>query len=151
MTKWRGSGFHVYKTFEKCQFFLNKTSGLAKQKSTETVNTLLEILLNQDKDKHINKAQNLLKKEGGGRVAVLEILIVTSAVASLVRDGKTTQIMSIMQTAKKEGMTLLNDELARFVKEEVVAAEEAWRKSVDKEGFLKALESQGVKFTAPVD
>ena len=38
-------------------------------------------------------AQNLLKKKGGGRVAALEVLVVTPAVASLVRDGKTEQII----------------------------------------------------------
>jgi twitching motility protein PilT len=96
-------------------------------------------------------AQNLLKKKGGGRVAALEVLIVTSAVASLVRDGKTSQIMSIMQTAKKDGMTLLSEELARLCKEDLVEPIEAWRKAVDKDGFMKSLEAAGVKFDAPID
>lgn len=97
-------------------------------------------------------AQNLLKKKGGGRVAVLEVLVVTPAVAALMRDGKTSQIMSIMQTAKKDGMTLLNDELARLVKEDIVDPVEAYRKAVDKEGILKAFESVGVTdFKPPVE
>ena len=97
-------------------------------------------------------AQNLLKKKGGGRVAALEVLVVTSAVASLIRDGKTSQIMSIMQTAKKEGMTLLNEELARLCKEDVVEPLEAYRKAVDKDGFLKSLEGVGItSFQAPED
>ncbi len=97
-------------------------------------------------------AQNLLKKKGGGRVAALEVLIVNAAVSSLIREAKNNQIMSIMQTAKKEGMTLLNDELARFVKQDVVEAEEAWRKAVDKDGFMKALESAGVtNFKPPAE
>lgn len=96
-------------------------------------------------------AQNLLKKKGGGRVAALEVLVVTAAVASLIRDGKTSQIMSIMQTAKKEGMTLLNEELAKFVKEDVVEPEEAYYKAVDKDGFLKALEAAGVTYKAPTE
>jgi len=96
-------------------------------------------------------AQNLLKKKGGGRVAALEVMVVTPAVASLVRDGKTSQIMSIMQTAKKEGMTLLNEELARLVKEDLVEADEAYRKAVDKEGVMKMFESRGIKFTQPPD
>jgi twitching motility protein PilT len=95
-------------------------------------------------------AQNLLKKKGGGRVAALEVLIVNAAVSSLIREAKNNQIMSIMQTAKKEGMTLLNDELAKFVKQDVVDVEEAWKKAVDKDGFVKALESAGVNnFNAP--
>ncbi|MCL4691809.1 MAG: type IV pilus twitching motility protein PilT [Candidatus Hydrogenedentes bacterium] len=94
-------------------------------------------------------AQNLLKKKGGGRVAALEVLIVNAAVSSLIREAKNNQIMSIMQTAKKEGMTLLNDELAKFVKQDVVEAEEAWKKAVDKDGFMKALESVGVTTFKP--
>jgi twitching motility protein PilT len=96
-------------------------------------------------------AQNLLKKKGGGRVAALEVLVVNAAVASLIRDAKTSQIMSIMQTAKKEGMTLLNDELARFVKDDVVDPIEAYMKAVDKDGLLKAFESAGVNFQPPAE
>ena len=96
-------------------------------------------------------AQNLLKKKGGGRLAALEILIVNTAVSMLIREGKNTQIMSIMQTAKKEGMTLLNDELARMAKEDLVEPEEAWSKAVDKAGLKNAFESAGVKFDAPED
>jgi len=96
-------------------------------------------------------AQNLLKKKGGGRVAALEVLVVNTAVASLIREGKTTQVMSIMQTAKKEGMTLLNEELARLVKEEVVEPEEAFFKAVDKDGFLKCLDAVGITYKPPVD
>lgn len=96
-------------------------------------------------------AQNLLKKKGGGRVAALEVMVVNAAVAALIREAKNNQIMSIMQTAKKEGMTLLNEELARFVKEDTVEPEEAWRKSVDKDGFLKALESAGVNYKPPAE
>jgi twitching motility protein PilT len=77
-------------------------------------------------------AQNLIKKKGGGRIAALEVLVVNAAVSMLIREGKTAQVMSIMQTAKKEGMTLLNDELARFVKEELVEPAEAYSKAVDK-------------------
>ncbi|MBI2425155.1 MAG: type IV pilus twitching motility protein PilT [Candidatus Hydrogenedentes bacterium] len=96
-------------------------------------------------------AQNLIKKKGGGRVAALEVLIVNAAVASLIRDGKTSQVMSIMQTAKKEGMTLLNDELARLCKEDLIEPAEAFSKAVDKEGFMNALETTGIKFTRPVE
>ena len=96
-------------------------------------------------------AQNLLKKKGGGRVAALEVMVVNAAVSSLIREAKTNQIMSIMQTAKKEGMTLLNEELARFCKEEVVEPEEAWRKAVDKDGFIKALDAVGVSYKPPAE
>jgi twitching motility protein PilT len=96
-------------------------------------------------------AQNLLKKKGGGRVAALEVLVVNAAVASLIREGKTSQVMSIMQTAKKEGMTLLNDELARLVKEDVVEAEEAYSKAVDKDGILRCFEGLNIRFEPPAE
>ncbi len=94
-------------------------------------------------------AQNLLKKKGGGRVAALEVLVVNHAVASLIREAKTSQIMSIMQTAKKEGMTLLNEELTRLVKEDLVEPGEAYGKAVDKETLLKLFEGANIKFEAP--
>src|SRR5436190_19242731 len=46
-------------------------------------------------------AQNLCRKIGGGRIAALEVLIVTRAISNLIRDGKTFQIPSIIQTSKK--------------------------------------------------
>jgi twitching motility protein PilT len=49
-------------------------------------------------------AQALLPKVGGGRVAAIEILVNTKAVANLIREGKTFQIPSAMQTGKREGM-----------------------------------------------
>ncbi len=91
-------------------------------------------------------AQNLLKKIGGGRVAALEVLVCNSAVGSLMREGKTSQIASIMQTGQKEGMTLLNNELTRLVKSELVEPEEAYAKAADKEGLLNNFEQAGVKF-----
>ena len=96
-------------------------------------------------------AQNLVKKKGGGRMAALEVLVVTPAVSALIRDGKNTQIMSIMQTARKEGMTLLNQELTRLVKENLVESEEAYRGAEDKGDLLKQFESAGVRFSAPAE
>ncbi|HNR31404.1 MAG TPA: type IV pilus twitching motility protein PilT [Candidatus Hydrogenedentes bacterium] len=96
-------------------------------------------------------AQNLLKKKGGGRVAALEILFVNAAVSSLIREAKSAQIMSIMQTSRKEGMTLLNEELMRLVKEDVVEPDEAFRKAVDKDGLLKLFQAGNIKFEPPHD
>jgi twitching motility protein PilT len=96
-------------------------------------------------------AQNLLKKKGGGRIAAIEVLVVNQAVSMLIREAKSAQIMSIMQTGKKDGMTILNQELARLVKEELVEPEEAWRKAVDKGDLLKQFESSGIEFAAPAE
>ena len=91
-------------------------------------------------------AQNLLKKKGGGRVAALEVLVVNPAVSALIREAKITQIMSIMQTAKREGMTLLNEELCRLAKEGVVEPDEAYAKATDKEDLLRLFQARGVSF-----
>ncbi|MCH8156861.1 MAG: type IV pilus twitching motility protein PilT [Nitrospinae bacterium] len=96
-------------------------------------------------------AQNLLKKIGGGRVAGLEVLVVNTAVAALIREAKTSQVMSVMQTAKREGMQMLNDELVRFCKEKIVEPHEAYIKCVDKDGLLRGLETAGIKYKPPED
>jgi twitching motility protein PilT len=89
-------------------------------------------------------SQTLCKKIGGGRVAALEVLLVNPAVSNLIREGKTFQIPSIMQTAKNVGMKLLNDALADLVASKTVTAEEAIAKAVDKTGLATALKSRGV-------
>jgi twitching motility protein PilT len=61
-------------------------------------------------------AQTLLPKKGGGRVAALEVLIVTPAISNLIREGKTFQIPSSMQTGRNLGMVMLNDALFEYVK-----------------------------------
>ena len=89
-------------------------------------------------------AQTLCKKIGGGRVAALEVLIVTSAVSNLIREGKTFQLPSIMQVGKAQGMVTLNDSLMNLVTKKLVAPEEAYAKSVDKSGFEGLLKRAGV-------
>jgi twitching motility protein PilT len=94
-------------------------------------------------------SQTLCKKIGGGRIAALEVLIVTSAVSNLIREGKTFQIPSIMQVGKSVGMVSLNDALLTLVTKKLVAPEEAYGKSVDKVSFEGMLKRAGVdtKFT----
>ena len=94
-------------------------------------------------------AQNLLKKRGGGRVAALEILVVNQAVSSLIRESKLQQIMSIMQTGKREGMTVLNQELATLVQTQTVEAEAAYWAAVDKPDLVKRFANFGLNFMPP--
>ena len=89
-------------------------------------------------------AQTLCKKVGGGRAAALEVLIVTSAVSNLIREGKTFQIPSIMQVGKSVGMVTLNDALMDLVAKKITAPEEAYAKSVDKVGFEALLKRAGI-------
>lgn len=87
--------------------------------------------------------QNLLKKIGKGRVAAMEILVVNAAVANNIREGKTHQIPSSIQTGKRLGMQLLNSHLIELVKEKIVAPEEAYLKAVDKDDISAKLRAAG--------
>lgn len=89
-------------------------------------------------------AQVLCKKIGGGRVAPREILIVNAAIANLIREGKTFQIPSAMQTQKKLGCILLNDALMDFVEKKIVEPVDAYIKSVDKAGLELSFKTRGV-------
>ncbi len=82
-------------------------------------------------------AQTLVRKKGGGRTAALEVLVVTVAVANLIRESKTVQLPGIMQTSRALGMGLLNDELARLIETHKVDMEEALSAAVDKEDLLR--------------
>jgi twitching motility protein PilT len=90
-------------------------------------------------------AQTLLPKIGGGRVAALEVLIVTPAISNLIREGKTFQIQSSMQTGKQHGMVLLNDSLFDLVQKKVVEPRDAYIKAVDKTNFETMLTRGGFK------
>jgi len=87
-------------------------------------------------------AQTLCKKVGGGRVAAREILLTIPAVSNLIREGKTFQIPSIMQTHRKAGMVTLNDALLELVEAGLVEPKEAYLKSVEKTGLTAALKAK---------
>jgi len=89
-------------------------------------------------------AQTLCKKIGGGRVAAQEILIVTHSVSNLIREGKTFQIPSIMQTGKSFGMVTLNNALIELVRNKTVDPKEAYVKAVDKAEMKTLLEREGI-------
>ena len=86
--------------------------------------------------------QQLLRTaDGKGRVAALEIMLGNAAVGNLIREGKTFQIPSIIQTAKGEGMQLMDSHLMELLNAEKVTAEEAHRCAVDKRVFEAKLTS----------
>jgi len=87
-------------------------------------------------------AQTLCKKIGGGRVAAREVLLTIPAVSNLIREGKTFQIPSIMQTNRKGGMVTLNDALLELVDAKLVEPKEAYMKAVEKAGFATALKGK---------
>lgn len=70
-------------------------------------------------------AQRLVPKIGGGRVASFEIMLGTPAVRNLIREGKTFQIHSTMQLGMKDGMRLMDQDLARLINAGQITVEEA--------------------------
>ena len=83
-------------------------------------------------------AQQLLKRaDGKGRVAALEILIGTQAVGNLIREAKTFQIHSIMQTGRKIGMQTIDQHLKELVDSGQVTREEALVYADDKALFAE--------------
>jgi len=92
-------------------------------------------------------SQTLCKKVGGGRVAAREILLTTPAISNLIREGKTFQIPSIIQTSKKLGMLTLNDALLELVEKKAVEPDEAYMRSVEKSGLAASLKAKGLKLT----
>ncbi len=88
-------------------------------------------------------SQVLCRKKSGGRVAAHEIMIATSAVSNLIRERKTFQLFSIMQTGRNAGMRTMNDSLIDLVKRDQVEPIEAYRRSVNKDEFRNLLTRAG--------
>ena len=85
-------------------------------------------------------AQNLFRRvDKKGRCAALEILVFTTAVANLVREGKTHQIPGMIQVGKKMGNTPLDDSIMDHLKMKRVSPEEAYDKCLDKKKFRPVL------------
>ena len=89
-------------------------------------------------------AQVLLPKIGGGRVAAHEILLCNNAVSAVIRDGKTFQLPSVMQTSKGQGMVTMNDSLLSLVQRKLVEPKQAYIKAVDKTGLLAMFKNAGL-------
>ena len=90
-------------------------------------------------------SQTLCKKIGGGRVAAREVLLSIPSIANLIREGKTFQIASVIQTSKRLGMVTLNDALIDLVDAGQVEAKEAYMKANDKTGFAHMLRNRGLE------
>jgi twitching motility protein PilT len=88
-------------------------------------------------------SQVLCKKIGGGRVAAREILLSTPSVSNLIREGKTFQLPSVLQTSRKIGMVTMNDALIDLVDSKQVEPQEAYLKATDKVGILHMLKQRG--------
>ncbi|QDU58261.1 type IV pilus twitching motility protein PilT [Aeoliella mucimassa] len=102
-----------------------------------TINRIIDVFPNNQQDQIRTQlassvigilSQQLLKKVGGGRVAAHEVLVVTSAIANLIRENKIFRITSQIQTGAKFGMKLLDDHIFQLWREGLVSKEDALAK-----------------------
>jgi twitching motility protein PilT len=99
---------------------------------TQLANTLVGII-----------SQTLIPKmDGSGRIAAMEILNVTDAIAAMIRENKIHLIQSAIQTGKQFGMMCLDQELARMVKDKVITEDNALEKCQDKVEFYRYLNAK---------
>jgi len=84
--------------------------------------------------------QLLVRADGQGRVVAVEILVGTTALANLIREGKTHQIPSLIQTGRREGMQTMDQAILEFLRSKQITPQEAYRKAVDKDIYRRYLE-----------
>jgi twitching motility protein PilT len=91
-------------------------------------------------------SQQLLKtSDGKGRCAAVEVLLCSSAVGNLIREGKLTQIASIIQTGSTEGMQSMDQALQRLVEQQRITPEAAYFKAIDKSTFADMCENPTIQ------
>ncbi len=79
------------------------------------------------------------RADGFGNVMAPEILMVNSAVRNLIREGKTHQIQTFIQTGKNVGMTTLDDSLLALYKKKQITLETLYRYAVDDKAISREL------------
>ncbi|MFA5138268.1 MAG: type IV pilus twitching motility protein PilT [Elusimicrobiota bacterium] len=117
--------------------------------AAKTVDRVIEVFPHEEQSQIRNTlatslklvvAQNLFKRiDVKGRCCALEIMVCTSAIANLIRENKTYQIPSAIQTGKKQGMASLDDAILDLLQKKKISAEEAFDKCIDKTKFLPFL------------
>ncbi len=90
-------------------------------------------------------AQQLLPKRGGGRVAALEVLFGSPALGNIIREGKTSQITSLIQMGQREGMIDMDSSIRTLLDDDKITPRAAYDKAIDKELFREALEGGSVE------
>ncbi len=124
---------------------------LHTESAPKTVDRVIEVFPHQEQAQIRNTlstalklvvAQNLFKRvDKKGRCAALEVLVGTPAVGNLIRDSKTFQIPSAMQTGKKIGMQTLDDAIQDLLNKKWISPEEAYSKCIDKGRFAQFLKT----------
>jgi twitching motility protein PilT len=84
--------------------------------------------------------QLLLRADGKGRVAAVESLVGTTALTNLIREGKTYQIPSLIQTSRRDGMQTMDQAVLELLRTKQITPQEAYRKAIDKDTYRHYLE-----------
>lgn len=82
-------------------------------------------------------SQQLLPRLGGGRIAAIEIMLGTPAIKNLIREGKTHQMYSTIETSAQLGMQTMDRSLADIFRSGIASYEECLMRAVDKENFAR--------------
>jgi len=94
-------------------------------------------------------AQRLVKRaDGKGRICAVEVLFSNAAISSLIRDRKTFQIPSVMQTSRKEGNQLMDDVLASMIRDGQVLLEDVLPYATNRDVLDRAVPPDAMKKAA---
>jgi twitching motility protein PilT len=128
-------------------------STLHTTSAADTINRIIDVYPeHQQQQIRTQLANNLVavisqtlipRKDGTGRIAVMEILNVTDAIAAMIRDNKIHLIQSAIQTGKQQGMMSLDQELARLTAKGIIGEVDALDKCQDKQEFYRFLTQMG--------
>ncbi len=112
--------------------------------ATKTINRMIDVFPAEEKSMVRSMlseslqavvAQSLLKKNGGGRVAALEIMMCTGAIRNLIREDKVAQMYSSIQTGQAKGMQTLDQHLTELVNSNVISHHTAHEAAINKTLF----------------
>lgn len=91
--------------------------------------------------------QTLVKRaDGHGRAVATEVLVTTPAIANLIREGKTYQIISMMQSGRSQGMHTMDQHLAELANAGTISVDAALEKANDVEGIKSLLNGASTKY-----
>jgi twitching motility protein PilT len=113
--------------------------------TAKTIDRIINIFPQDERDKAriilsevlrgVISQQILRKKDGSGRVVAMEVMTYTSALPALIRSGKISSLVSLLQTGKAVGMQLMDESLENLVKSGVIDGKSAHMRALDKKRF----------------
>ncbi|MGI6169173.1 MAG: type IV pilus twitching motility protein PilT [Christensenellales bacterium] len=83
--------------------------------------------------------------DGSGRIAAVEVMLGTSAIRNLIREGKTPQINNVIMTSARSGMQLMDNSIAGLLQKNLISHDNAYLYSVDQD-YLSKLMKNGMSF-----